>query len=236
MEQTRSTMFKALFSATHLGVRTAAQLSVVVLAGSVGLSVSASSASSGLDAIANNASPTSITTGTLSLQQAAGSSGTGFTQTITGLVPGDTRSFYVDVTNGTLQAQTLTLGVADSASNTLSRNGTPSKGLQVTVMRCAIAWGTVTAGVCSDTPTTLLTSRAITTINTNGGGSVATIFAGSISNGTVFRLKFTLSLPDQDETTTNGVISSPSTSIQNATAALTWTFKEVQRTATDSDS
>lgn len=229
-------MFKALFSASHLGIRTAAQFSVVVLAGSVGLSVSASSASSGLDAIATNTSATSITTGTLSLTQAAGSSGTGFTQSLSGLVPGDTRNFYVDVTNGTLQGQDLTLGVADSASNTLSRNATPSKGLQITVTRCSIAWGTVTPGVCSGTQTTLLTTRAITTINTAGTGSVATIFSGAIANGTVFRLKFTLLLPDQDETTTNGVIASPSTSIQNATTAMTWTFREVQRTVSDLDS
>ena len=57
-----------------------------------------------------------------------------------------------------------------------------------------------------------------------------------IANGTVFRLKFTLLLPDQDETTTNGVIASPSTSIQNATTAMTWTFREVQRTVSDLDS
>ena len=226
-------MFKALFSATHLGVRTAAQLSVVVLAGSVGLSVSASSASSGLDAIANNASATSITTGTLSLTQAAGSTGTGFTQTLTGLVPGDTRNFYVDVTNGTLLAQTLTLGVADSAANNLGRNATPANGLQITVARCSVAWA---SGACSGTTTTLLTTRAITTINTAGTGSVATLFAGAINNGDVFRMKFTLLLPDQTETTTNGVIASPSTSIQNATAAFTWTFREVQRTATNTDS
>jgi hypothetical protein len=229
-------MFKALFSASHLGIRTAAQLSVVVLAGSVGLSVSASSASSGLDAIANNGSATSITTGTLSLTQAAGPTGTGFTQSLTGLVPGDTRNFYVNVTNGTLQAQDLTLGVTDTASNTLSRNGTPAKGLQVTVTRCSLDWGTVTAGVCSGTSTTLLTTRAITTINTAGTGLVATIFAGAITNGTVFRLKFTLLLPDQDETTTNGNIASPSTSIQNATTAMTWTFRVIQRTVTDTDS
>jgi hypothetical protein len=226
-------MFKNLFTASHLGVRTAAQFSVVLLAGSVGLSVSASSASSGLDAIANNASPTSITTGTLSLTQAAGASSTGFTQTLTGLVPGDTRNFYVTVTNGTLLAQTLTLGVADSASNTLSRNATPSKGLQVTVSRCTVAWA---SGACSGTTTTLLASSAITTINTAGTGSVATLFAGSIGNGDIFYLKFILLLPDQAETTTNGVIASPSTSIQNATSALTWTFREVQRTATNTDS
>ena len=233
MEQTRSTMFKALFSATHLGVRTAAQLSVVVLAGSVGLSVSASSASSGLDAIANNASATSITTGTLSLTQLPGPSGTGFTQTLTGLVPGDTRNFYVDVTNGSLLAQTLTLGVADSAANNLGRNATPANGLQITVSQCSVAWS---SGACSGDTTVVLTTRAITTINTANGGSVATLIAGAIGVSEVIRLKFVLNLPNQTETTTNGVIASPSTSIQNATAALTWTFREVQRTATNTDS
>ena len=226
-------MFKALFSATHLGVRTAAQLSVVVLAGSVGLSVSASSASSGLDAIANNASATSITTGTLSLTQANGATGTGFTQTLTGLVPGDTRNFFVTLTNGSLLAQDITLGVADSASNTLSRNATPSKGLQITVSRCTVTW---TAGACSGTTSVVLATQAITVINTAGTGSVATLIAGAIAAADVFYLKFTLLLPDQTETTTNGVIASPSTSIQNATAALTWTFREVQRTATNTDS
>lgn len=226
-------MFKGLFSSSHLGIRTAAQFAAVLTAGSIGMSVAASSASSGLDAIANNASATSITTGTLSLTQAPGPTGTGFTQTLTGLVPGDTRNFYVDVTNGSLLAQTLTLGVADSAANNLGRNATPANGLQVTVTRCSVAWA---GGACSGTTTVLLTTRAITTINTAGSGSVATLFAGAIANADVFRLKFTLLLPDQTETTTNGVIASPSTSIQNATAAFTWTFREVQRTATDTDS
>lgn len=123
--------------------------------------------------------------------------------------------------------------MADSASNNLGRNATPANGLQITVTRCSVAWA---GGACSGTTTVLLTTRAITTINTAGGGSVATLFAGVIGNGDVFRLKFTLLLPDQTETTTNGLIASPSTSIQNATAALTWTFREVQRTATDTDS
>jgi len=227
-------MFKALFTASHLGIRTAAQFAVVLTAGSVGMSVAATSASAGLDAVANNSgSPTAITTGSMSLTQAAVAPSTGFTQTITSLAPGDTRNFYVNLTNGSLAAQTLTVGVADNGATNLTRHATPSKGLQVLIKQCSIAWGTVTPGVCSGIETSLLASTAITTINTSNGGVEASLIAGSIAISEVIRLKITLVLPDQTETTTNGVL--PPGTIQNLSTQLTWTLRELQRSATNTD-
>lgn len=228
-------MFKALFSASHLGLRTAAQFAVVLTAGSVGMSVAASSASSGLDAIANNSgSPTNITSATLSLVQAAVSPSTGFTQSITGVAPGDTRNFYVNLTNGALPALDLTVSVSDNGDTLLTRHTTPSKGLQVTIKQCSIAWGTVTAGVCSGSETTVLASTAIKTLNTSSTGAATATTVTSIAANAVLRLKFTITLPDQSETTTNGVL--PSTPIQGLSTAITWTLREIQRTGTDTDS
>ena len=64
-------------------------------------------------------------------------------------------------------------------------------------------------------------------------GSPGTALSGlsSITVGQVIYLRFTFLLPDQAETTVNGVL--PSGTIQGLTANMTWTFDEVQRTATD---
>ena len=225
-------MFKALFSASHLGIRTAAQFAVVLTAGSVGMSVAATSASAELDAIANNAgSPTNISSGTLSLVASAISPSTGFTQTITAVAPGDTRNFYVNLTNGTLPALNLTVSVADNGDTLLTRHTTPSKGLQVTIKRCSTAWVT---GVCNDTETFVLAATAIKTLNTSSTGGITATTVTSIAANEVLRLKFIITLPDQSETTTNGVL--PATPIQGLSTGITWTFREVQRTGTNTDS
>ena len=225
-------MFKALFSASHLGIRTAVQFVVVLTAGSVGMSVAASSASSGLDAIANNTgSPTNITSATLSLTQAAASPSTGFTQSITGMAPGDTRNFYVNLTNGALPALNLTVSMADNGDTLLTRHTTPSKGLQVTIKQCSSAWS---SGVCNDTETTVLAKTAIKSLNTSSSGAATATTLTSIAASALMRLKFIIELPDQSETTTNGNL--PSTPIQGLSTAITWTLREVQRTATDTDS
>lgn len=61
-----------------------------------------------------------------------------------------------------------------------------------------------------------------------------TLVAGTIAAGSALNLQVSLTLPDQNETTTNGTV--PVGTIQGLTAALTWTFTESQRTATTTGS
>jgi hypothetical protein len=58
--------------------------------------------------------------------------------------------------------------------------------------------------------------------------------ASSVAAGSTVKLQLALSLPDQTETTVNGV--RPAGSIQGLSAALTWTFSETQRLATTTGS
>lgn len=58
--------------------------------------------------------------------------------------------------------------------------------------------------------------------------------AGSIPAGAVQHLQFSLTLPNQNETTINGTL--PTGTIQGLVANLTWTFTQAQRTATTTNS
>lgn len=218
-------MFTSILTSRKLGARSTAQFVAVVAAGAIGLGLAATTAQSGLDAIANNAgTPTKIASGKLVLTQAA--VGGGFVQDITSLAPGDTRHFYVDVSNGELEAQALTLSVADNGDSLLTRHTTPANGLQVTVNKCSVAWA---AGACSGTTTTLLTETPITSLNTSFSGTALSLAPGAFAANSTLNLKFTLKLPNQDETVINGVL--PSNSIQGLSTQLTWTLREIQRNA-----
>jgi spore coat-associated protein N len=171
-----------------------------------------------------------VSSGTLSLTVAAGSGSTGFGQTITNVAPGDVNNTYVDLTNGTasnLAAQNLTLGVTGTGSTLLTSSAT--KGLAVTITQCSAAW-TVGTGVCGGTPTVLMVSTPVATLSTTAGSVVS----GPIAAGTSWHLQVSLKLPDQAETTLNGV--TPTTSIQGLSTVLTYSFDESQRTATTTNS
>lgn len=186
----------------------------------------------GLDATAFNASPQAISSGTLSLTLA--DNGAGFSSSITNMAPGDVVNRYVDLTNGgNLDAQGLTLAVAATGSSTLITDGTSpatTKALTVAVNSCSTSW-TAATGVCasSGTVTSLLSATTLSSLS-----SATSLISGSIANGAVEHLQIAVTLPNQSETTTNG--SFPSTSIQNQTANLTYTFDEAQRTATTTNS
>lgn len=218
-------MFTSLFTSKKLAARSTAQFVAVVAAGAIGLGLAATTAQSGLDAIANNAgAPTKIASGKLVLTQTA--VGGGFVQDITSLAPGDTRHFYVDVSNGELEAQALTLSVADNGNTLLTRHTTPAKGLQVSVNQCSVAWA---AGVCSGTTTALLAETPITNLNTSLAGSALSLIPGALASNTTLNLKFTIKLPNQDETVTNGIL--PVNTVQGLSTQLTWTLRELQRNA-----
>lgn len=240
-------MFSKLFSASHLGIRTVAQFSVVMLAGSVGLSIAASSASSGLDAIATNGTAQTIATGTLGLTptnglKIGGASSLGFGSNVSGMVPKDIRSFYVNLTTGSMAGSLLTVSIIDTATATSLLTRDETKGLQVEIRGCGEAWGgTISVPTCgAQVPGTFtnLLYTPITGINkailsTNS----ATLMSGEVAASTTIYLRISLKLPDQNETSTNGQPAVPEsgTTIQGLTASINWTFKILQRTETNTD-
>lgn len=172
----------------------------------------------------------SISTGTLKLVMA--NNGAGFNQAIGNVAPGDVVNRYVDLTNsGTLDAQNLTVQVAATGSQALITDGVSpatTKALRVTISSCTAAWAPTT-GVCSGTTSVVLAATPVSSL-----ASASSLIAGSIPSGTVAHLQISTQLPDQTETTVNGTL--PTTTIQNQSAQLAYTFTETQRTATTTNS
>ena len=204
---------------------TTAKVAIVVAAALGGTALVTSSVFASLTATASNTSGGSVNTGTLKLTQAAsgvaGITG-GFTTPISLVAPGDTVNRYIDVTNGgTLDAASMTLGIAASPSNTLTTDGT--NGFQITVKQCSVAW--TSAGVCSGTTTTALSTKSALAMATP-----QTLTLASLSAAAVSYLQISLNLPAGSEVTNNGVL--PTGTVQGLAAAITWTFNEALRTNT----
>jgi spore coat-associated protein N len=187
-----------------------------------GLAITGGGVYAALNATASNTTAQSATSGTLSLTMA--NNGTGFGQAISNLAPGDVVNRYVNLTQGAiLDGKDITLAVADATPTILTTSAT--KGLHATVTQCSGAWTPGTgAGTCSGTTTVLLSSTALSALT----GPVA-VKTGTNAAGTVLNLQIALTLPDQAETTANGLV--PAGTIQGLSSALTWTFGETQRTA-----
>jgi spore coat-associated protein N len=197
--------------------------------GAAGLAITGGGVFAALNATATAAQ--NATSGILSLTMAP--NGTGFGQAVSNLAPGDVVNRYVDLTQGAdLDGKDLTLAVADATPTLLTTSAT--KGLRVTVTQCSGAWTPGTgAGSCSGTATPLLTNATLSALTT----APASVKAGTNAAGSTVNLQIALSLPDQAETTVNGVPNVPvGTSIQGLSSALTWTFGETQRTATTTGS
>jgi hypothetical protein len=190
------------------------------------LAVAGQGVFAGLTASAVNTTPMSVGSGGLSLTMTA--NGAGFAQAVTGLAPGDLVNRHVSLTNGgTVGGSALSFGVAASASNLLTDATT---GLQIKVSSCPVAWA-ATAGTCQGSTsggTTVLSTRPVSTLL--GGTTTLTGLTGTGTN----HLQVSLSLPDQDEVTTNGT--APAGSIQDRTVGLTYTFTAAQRAATVTNS
>ncbi|GAB3162967.1 TasA family protein [Amycolatopsis sp. NPDC004378] len=180
-----------------------------------------------LSATASNATPETISSGTLKLTLAG--NGAGFDQAISNLAPGDVVNRYVDLTSGgSLDAQALTMQVAATGAGALVTDGTTTKALRVTVKQCPGTWNTST-GACTGTATTLLPATAL-----SGLSSAQSLIAGAVAAGAVSHLQVSVQLPDQTETTVNGTL--PTATIQGLTANLTYTFAETQRSAVTTNS
>jgi uncharacterized protein YidB (DUF937 family) len=165
-----------------------------------------------------------VSSGTLKLVQAAAGTSGGFGQTYSDMAPGDAVNTYVDVTdNGTIAGKDLTLAVTGTGSTLLTTDAT--KGLHVTVQSCAVAW---VAGSCL-VPTTVINNAAVANL-----GTPSTLVSGAVTKNSAYHYKVTTTLPDQNETTTNGTL--PGGTIQGLSTTLTFTFSETQRAATTTES
>lgn len=176
----------------------------------------------GLTASATNTTPQNVGSGGLTLTMS--NTGVGLSQAIADLAPGDTVNRHLVLTNGgTIAAGDITFAVA-GATGTLGADTASTKGLRIKVSTCSVAW-TASTGNCSGATAVALANRPVAGLDTP--------LSLGLTGSPVY-LQVSLSLPEQDEVTTNG--SAPSTSVQNKNAALTYTFTTVQRAARTTNS
>lgn len=168
------------------------------------------------DTVAN---PMAATTGTLVLALDGVAS---FDDAISGMAPGDSGVRYVQLNNtGTLGARNLKVKIAASGDSVLT---TGDKALRVKVESCSVAFA---AGACSDAggAATQVSNQVVSGLSTFASFAVpVTLDAGD----SVF-VKVTTSLPDADETTTNGT--APAGTVQGKSASLVYTFQQAQNEA-----
>lgn len=181
-------------------------------------------------ATASNTSGGSITSGTLKLQLAPSTVPgitNGFTAAISNMGSGDVTNRFIDLTNtGTLDGISPTLQISASESNTLTAN--PTKGLQIAVTSCSIAWTAL--GACNETSTVVMASTPLSTLITTAQPlTLPSTLAGSIN-----RLRVTTTLPSATENVVNGVL--PVGTVQGLTVALTWSFVIQERTSVTTNS
>jgi hypothetical protein len=215
-----------------LGKAATATLVKVAIAGVAvmgGTALVSSSVFASLTASATNTSGGSVSTGTLSLTQAAsgvaGITG-GFTTPISAMGPGDTVNRYINLTNGgTLDAINPTLAIAATPSTALTTNA--ATGIQVTIKNCTVDWTAV--GGCTGTITTALATTPASSLGTAAALTLPSTLAGAVSH-----LQISLALPAGSENVLNGVL--PTGTIQGLTTAITWTFNETERTGTTTNS
>jgi len=200
----------------------------LALAGGVaigGLALTGMAVFAGLNAEAKNTTAQQIDSGTLQLTYA--DNGAGFTSVAAKMAPGDVVNRYVDLTNGgSLDGKTLTLAAADAVGSKLSTDAT--NGLQVAITECTGGTWNNTTGVCSGTASApvvgSLASMATTPL----------ALANNVAPSATLHYQVKVTLPNQNETVTNGAL--PANTIQGLTANITWTFNELQRTATTTNS
>ncbi|MCY7297635.1 MAG: CalY family protein, partial [Ilumatobacteraceae bacterium] len=114
------------------------------------LAIASTGVLAGLNATTSSV-PQTVAAGTLRLTMSATTGSAGFGSSISNLAPGDVVNRYVTLTNsGTLGSQGLTLTIASSGTPSLITDGTglaTNKALTVTVQSCSVAW-TQATGLC----------------------------------------------------------------------------------------
>jgi hypothetical protein len=200
-----------------------------VFAGSLIL-VAGTSVFAGLNATVSASQSDSA--GTLILSTA--NNGAGFSQPITNLAPGDVVNRYVTLTNsGTLASQSLGLSIAATGTSTLITDGiapATNKAVTVTVLSCTGGTWNTSTGVCSGTTNTEISETSLSAFTSQKVFSVSPALAA----GATSQLQIRTKLPDQNETTVNGVV--PTTTVQNGSATLSYLFNQAQLTGATSNS
>jgi spore coat-associated protein N len=216
--------------ATRSASRPNPRLIAAFAVGAAGLAITGGGVYAALNATASNTTAQSASSGVLSLTMAA--NGTGFSQGVANLAPGDVVNRYVTLTQGAgLDAKDLALKVTDATPTLLTTD--EDKGLRVTVRQCVGGDWTVTdAGACTGPGAT--TAVVVDDVPLSILATTPDSLAAAVSAGSILKLQIALTLPDQDETTINGV--RQGSTIQGLSSALTWTFSETQRTATTTGS
>lgn len=207
-------------------LNTTLRIGAAALIGLSALAIGANGIYASLNATANNLTPQVASSGTLSLTLGAGTDSVGFTGNITDLAPGDVVNRYVDLTNGgTLPSTGLNLGIAATGTASLITDGSTSRALRVSIRSCSVAWN-ASNGTCAGVVNTEVAAAPLSAFASPQNFAVTTgLAAGGLS-----RLQVSVSLPDQNETTVNGV--APTGTIQGGSVNLTYTFTETQRDAT----
>ena len=171
---------------------------VISVAAIAGQSVIAS-----LNATAFNTTAQNINAGTLKLDLSK--NGNGFDSAITNLVPGDVVNRYVTLTNsGTLNGIGLSLKTAQTGSASLISDGTSgvtTKALRLTVTSCSVAWDPLSGACNGGTTTQELAPTVLGSLT-----SPITLANSNLNSSGVRYLQMKIELPDQNETTVNGVI------------------------------
>lgn len=206
-------------------------LKVTAVMGTIGgaFLILGSSVFAGLNATVSASN--SSTSGTLALSST--NNGVGFSQSVSNLAPGDVVNRYITLTNGgTLDAQSIGLAVTATGTSTLINDGispATNKALTLAVYSCSGTWNTTT-GACSGTTNTEIAATPLGSFATKKGFAVTpTMLANGAQN-----LQLQLTLPDQSETTVNGV--APANTVQGGSVSLSYLFSEAQRTAATSNS
>ncbi len=232
-----------LLRSGNLVTRTVAQISLVAVVAAVSTSAVSSSAFATLDSIAYNSTAQSISSGTLldsiTVQTGTAGFGQGFSATLAGMNPGDTRTVVVDYFNyGTDTATSFTLSAGVASANALTNEA--GRGLQVVVTSCQAPWGyAVGTGVPTCTTpilgTNVIASPLSTLITSNPNG-IAFSTATSVAANAHLYLRFSFGLPNQTEIWVNGAVQNgqvvpgygtapaaiPNGTITGLTANLTW--------------
>jgi hypothetical protein len=176
--------------------------------------------------VSNSDDPLEVSAGTLILELE--NNGKGFTEDVTNLAPGDTVNRYVVLTNsGSLDGDTLTVKVTPTGDASLIDDGTGSaatKAVTLAISSCSVAWVPGT-GACGGTTTVLRSAIPLGDFEAD-----ISLGSGTFEPTATKNLQISLSLPDQDETTVNGVL--PTDTVQGKSVSVTYTFGIVQRTAT----
>jgi spore coat-associated protein N len=164
-----------------------------------------------------------VTSGSLLMTLTPDGTSTGLPETVTAMAPGDVYNVYVNVNNtGTLaSAAGMTLGAAANPVTPLTNGSIAGEGLTVTVNQCSVAW---TVGTCSGVTTPILASTLLSAFA--APQALSNVPALAASTGQLAHLQFSLSLAGT-ETSTNGVLPTPTIQAQSTT--ITWTFTEQQR-------